>query len=886
MNPNQILCRVLIIEDCVEDLVLIKRSLKEDSYYLFDTKHTPHLQAAIEYLEGETFDLILLDFHLPDTQGTEGIKYLRNRYPQLPLVVLTGQGDERLGMDAVSLGASDFLSKESSSSEIRRAIHYAIQRHRSLRSEFEKETYIRFAMESLPALLFATDQYQNVQLIEGALLKGLRLDSTEILKKPLQDALPFQEWRRCMEEFATQTLKGSNTRTSFQFKDIIMDLHLAPTLEYGKVTGLVGVGIDVSDRVNALEAALSAQKEAALAAKSKSEFLATISHEIRTPLNAVLAMSQVLDERDLTDAEHEKYTSLLKNASSSILDFVNDILDLSKSESAQGRGADSIDFMLQPILERTVDLFSARCRQENIHLILDVSSDLPASLHGDLAGFRQILMNLLSNALKFTKNGTIRLTVSPHETKEDFIQCSVSDTGVGLTDEELRVIFEPYRQANTKIQSHFGGTGLGLAIVKSILDRLGGEISVKSKKDIGTTFRFSFPFQKGNVVEIESLDLSDINILVICENNAEVEQIEKILRPSEPKLLVDIHYKDAQQYLKLYDWDIVFVDIESSQSRVLDHIDLMRDQRMPQKSVIILPSNYQAADLTRLRDMGVGGYFVKPIKKSQVLSAVRQIRGTEKLENQISEDQKVYRNKKILVIDDSPDNHFAIHALLRKYPIEIHSANDGQEGIEKAMSDTYDLVLLDMNMPEKDGFQTVREIREYEKKEGIQPLRVVAVTAYAFAEDKLKTLEAGCDDYLSKPIRKEDLVSVIDLEEVNQEGQEKWVEGDSPIASVPKELMDLIPVYLEKRKEDVELLEELVTQKNTEEIHRIAHQLKGNSGTYGFWGLTEIAKSMEAHVAEERWSELSKEISKMRTYLSAVVVLELKEKDDEKGEAA
>jgi two-component system, sensor histidine kinase and response regulator len=659
----------------------------------------------------------------------------------------------------------------------------AIQKaHDELEKRVEERTaYLNALIETSPLAILVLDSEQRVQLCNPAFESLFQYKRKEIAGKSLDGLIAegesMEEIRGILREAMELPVHRATRRMRKDRTLVDVELNTVNLVIGGQLKGSLSIYQDISVRRRA-ETALREAKEAAEASsRAKSEFLANMSHEIRTPMNGIMGMTELVLDTQL-DADQREYLKMAKSSADALLSLINDILDFSKIEAGKLE-IDAIAFQLGDVVGDTLKALSIRASQKGLELAYDIQQDSPHSLVGDPGRLRQILVNLVGNAIKFTDRGEVIVHVAVKEATERDVQLhfTISDTGIGIPVEKQATIFEAFTQADGSMTRTYGGTGLGLTISTKLVELMHGRIWVESEPGKGSRFQFTarFEIQKGaprTAKPGHSGVLRDMRVLIVDDNVTNRKILSKMLAAWGMQPTAAESGKRAIEFMEEFhrqenNFPLILLDAQMPEMDGFALAEaIKRNPEWRAATIMMLSSAGQRGDAKRCREIGVAAYLTKPVGQDELMKAIlNALSGRPKPETSAAVvTRHSLREKRhqlrILLAEDNAVNQKLAVRLLEKRGHTVTVAGNGREALAALQAGAFDVVLMDVQMPEMDGFEATAAIRELEKASG-NHLPVIAMTAHAMVGDRERCLAAGMDDYLTKPILPEELNNLL-----------------------------------------------------------------------------------------------------------------------------
>jgi signal transduction histidine kinase/DNA-binding response OmpR family regulator len=700
------------------------------------------------------------------------------------------------------------------------------------------ETYLRELYEKLPVGVFAVSADDRMLLANDSYRQMTGTGDVEGFLQRLGSSAARNAWKACRSGGAPIRL---DLPAFDQAGRTVWLRWRAIRLDDGTVAGTLS---DVTEIEQARE-------QAAAASRAKTEFLANISHEIRTPMNSIVGMADLIWDTDL-DTVQRKYVGVLREAGDHLLALISDLLDLSRIEAGE-LGLERHDFNLREQMDKAVDLVAGRAQRKQLEVHCRVAPEVPQIVVGDPLRLRQVLVNLLVNGVKFTERGEVVVRVEPAQGGRQ--RFTVSDTGPGIPSEDRERIFRPFEQADPR---RSGGAGLGLSISRRLVEKMGGRMWVESEPGRGSTFGFEVPLPPAEPTasrpSLASLDLRGKKVLVADEN----ETGRLILH----EMLVGwgARAEDLADLDRLTERAADFELLVLAGKLLDDAAETVRTLRArhPHLAIVLIVSEVRPGDDERQHELGIAALLLKPVRRRELLDALR---GALAQERSTRPSPPALPPLEILLADDSEDNRFLVRAFLPGH--QLDEVQDGRAAVEKAASRHYDLILMDLEMPQLDGISAIRQIRARERETGAPPVAILALTAHVLPEDVVRVREAGADGHVGKPLRQPALLEAIAEVTRIPPAERVRVEVTPTVAA-------LVPGFLANRDKDVRTARAALKRRDYHGLWVLAHTMKGLGASYGFDGISDIGAMLEKAAMAHDDAGVAKAIEALESYLGRV----------------
>ena len=941
--------KILVVDDEIRICHFVQKGLQ-----LINPAYNVYLAAsgfaALDIIKNEMPDILIVDICMPGMDGFSLIEKSRKIKQDLQSIVITGAASIDNAISALHKGVSHYIKKPLDIDRLNNAVQASWENRMCLNQlRLSKARYRNLFMNSSVSAIIYNPYgkilkcnkkvlsllgYSNEDFCQTQLIDHIYTDDFQMYKAHEQKILNhlmnnfhldirLHDRLHCVKWFhaSAALLDGY-----FEVDRPIINLQLVAItqrkldeIELKERNFQLQRQIDQMKRLTiqmekAVDFSNKVAIDAEIANKFKSRFLANMSHDIRTPMNGVIGMTHLLMGTELTDEQRE-YLNMIRISGNSLLSLINDILDFSRIEADQ-LILENQQFNVRMTVEDTVDIVALDAYEKSVGLTCMIEPNVPSELMGDPGRLRQVLINLLGNAVKFTDSGEVTLYIKlDDETDEQArLYISVKDTGIGIPESEVNNIFKPFAQVDRKNSKSYAGTGLGLAISRRIVQLMGGKIKVISEVGSGSKFYFTATFNKyipRKKIQIsDKLDLSDKKILIADSQPAYRSMLSNLL---ENIGCQNLEVSDGQSALSMirdslntsHPIDLILIDMHLSK---IDGIKLGKmiksDPVICHIPMIMITFVGQRGDISMLQDIGFAAYLNKPVKQSLLHKSLQKIFNTNLSEStgnvsnniitkfSISEEESQQRH--ILLVEDSEMNKRLASVYLNKMGYHVETANDGKEAIDMLAKKNFDLVLMDVQMPIMNGIQATKIIRSGEDPNINHKVPIIAITANAMSQDRKKCMNAGMNDYLSKPFKPEDLQSMLEkyFGNSNVKTKQKRKKDRSSIPSKnfdKKAILDridgdmdlfrqLIALFVQEVPNQIKQIKLAIKANDPERITLFAHTIKGSAYNIRAMELKQVAfdieqagKSSDINLAASKIEALDNIFEKLNTELRQVI---------------
>ncbi|MEI7802131.1 MAG: response regulator, partial [Bacteroidota bacterium] len=759
--------------------------------------------------------------------------------------------------------------------------------------------------EAAGEFVWETDISSNVLYISSKILEATGYTIDECIGSSFNEIIGEDDLSKIKDlfhEFEKTTQSFKNVEFKFVRKDGsigFMRVSGTPAVnEQNEVVGFRGTGQDVTAQKKFEEELRQAKELAESANMTKSEFLANMSHEIRTPMNGIMGMTELTLATNCTDEQRE-YLELVKTSADNLLIVINDILDFSKIEAGKLQ-LEEIDFDLRDMMSKTMKLLALRKKDKGIEMILDIDEEIPKIICGDPGRLRQIIINIVGNAIKFTDTGEIGLyaKLNRKESGKTVIDFIISDTGIGIPQDKLKSIFEPFTQADGSTTRKFGGTGLGLTITRNLIGLMHGDVYVTSELGKGSKFHFNSEFGIGqSVTRYLPADfevLNKLKVLIVDDNLTNRRIIEGQLNN-----LVDSTISVENGRTALYElskafndghpFDLMLLDVQMPGIDGWEVARIMRhNPNFDSTKIFVLSSVADNIDIREREKLNISTFMAKPLTYQELVDKLFLIFGNfvsdyskDKIQNS---SVKIYQSKalNILLAEDDLINQKLEITVLEKNGFKVTLANNGLEVLDLMQKDKFDLIFMDVQMPELDGYETTLRIREAETVTG-EHIPIIAMTAHAMKMHRDRCIEVGMDDYVSKPIKTDEVFKVMaklfEGKEIAMNEIEQQVSKDennsfqffnldffSEQCVGDKILMsELIKMFLKSVTPQIDSLDKAIAIRESFDLNRITHKMRGSISPFGAKATGDLLFILEAMGKENNWENIDEKYALAKT---------------------
>ena len=764
----------------------------------------------------------------------------------------------------------------------------------------EQLTFIDTLVESVPIPIYVKDRQRRYVHVNRAYCDFFGIPRERLLGSTVEDShtapvnpLHAQTDQRVLDEGTAVSYEFSMRLRAGREVDCVANKAALKDAQ-GQITGLVGTLIDISDQKQATRTLQQAKEAAESASRMKSQFLANMSHEIRTPMNGIIGMTDIVLDTAL-DAEQREYLGIVKSSANALLNVINDILDFSKIEAGK-LSVERVPFDLDRLLLETVRPMAPRTNARGVALALDLNPELPHHLLGDPGRLRQILNNLLSNAVKFTEAGEVVVTVGPSKSpitpdEHQWIRFSVRDTGIGIPPAKQAEVFAPFAQEDSSITRRFGGTGLGLTITRRLCGLLGGSIAMNSKPGHGSDFVVELPFAVDDSAAEPARDGADLHgarVLLVDDNATNRRILERMLHGMKCVAVCAGGGDEALgRLVEGPPFDLVLLDMVMPGRNGLEVAQSIARLDEP-PPVILLTSSGLPGEVSECRKAGVRAYLMKPASRREIESAMRELLAPgapadTRDKGMLTRDtlpQPAVRAH-VLLAEDNPVNELLATTLLRRWGHHVTVATDGAQAVQAHAGGHFDLVLMDVHMPGISGLEATRVMREFEGVSNRPRTPIVALTASAMEDDRQRCLEAGMDDFLSKPLRTRELLHVLERHLSRRQAEDGRSDAyRSALENADVQIVEIIAgPFLDELPREMAAMNAAIACGDAHVLAHRAHSMKGLLLAFGAQPAARLAEQLQqlaqtppfdAEQAHACWVDLGAEMGLLAPHLRAI----------------